>query len=294
MRWFSIWWISGPTLDSISGRKDKPETSSEGRCDYCMIDLGFSYADLEYFLLILVRVSCFIFIAPFFSMNNTPRRVRVALSIFTAYLIYLSVDRNEVVYETLLGYAIIVMKEALTGLLIGWGTYLCTTVAAFAGSIADMEIGLSMVSLMDPATKEQATFTGILYQYMFTLFLIISGMYRYLLQALVDTFTLIPVNGAVFHMDSLLESVMTFLADYITIGFRIILPIFCTMLLLNCVMGILAKIAPQMNMFTVGLQLKVLVGLGVMFLTIRMLPGAADFIFVEMKKMIVSFVEGMT
>lgn len=259
-----------------------------------MFDFSFSYADLEYFLLILVRVSCFVFVAPFFSMNNTPRRIRVGFSIFTAYLLYLSVDRNEVVYQTVLGYAVIVMKEALTGFLIGWGTYLCTTVASFAGSIADMEIGLSMVSLMDPATKEQATFTGVLYQYMFTLFLITSGMYRYLLQALVDTFTLIPVNGAVFRTESLLESIMTFLADYITIGFRIILPIFCTMLILNCVLGILAKIAPQMNMFTVGLQLKILVGLGVMFLTIRMLPGAADFVFVEMKRMIVSFVEGMT
>lgn len=259
-----------------------------------MLNFSFSYADLEYFLLILVRVSCFVFVAPFFSMNNTPRRIRVFFSIFVAYLLFLSIDRTEVVYESVLGYALIVMKEALTGFLIGWGAYLCTTIAAFAGSIADMEMGLSMVSLMDPATKEQATFTGVLYQYMFTLFLIISGMYRYLLQALADTFTLIPINGAVFRTEALMGSVITFLTDYITIGFRIILPIFCSMLLLNCVLGILAKVAPQMNMFTVGLQLKILVGLGVMFLTIRMLPGAADFVFTEMKRMIVSFVEGMS
>ncbi len=86
-----------------------------------MLDISFTYADLEYFLLILVRVSCFVYVAPFFSMSNVPRRVKISFSILFAYLLYLSVDRNEVVYNTLLGYALIVMKEALTGFLIGWG-----------------------------------------------------------------------------------------------------------------------------------------------------------------------------
>ena len=85
-----------------------------------MLDISFTYADLEYFLLILVRVSCFVYVAPFFSMSNVPRRVRIGFSIFFAYLLYLSLDRTEVVYDSLLGYATIVMKEALTGFLIGW------------------------------------------------------------------------------------------------------------------------------------------------------------------------------
>lgn len=258
-----------------------------------MIDITFTFADLEYFLLVLVRISCFVYVAPFFSMSNTPRMIRVGFSIFLSYLVYMGIDRNEVVYNTLLGYAVIVMKEALTGFLIGWGAQICTTVTSFAGSIADMEIGISMVSLMDPTTRQQATFTGVFYQYIFTLFLMISGMYQYLLLALTDSFTLIPVNGAVFKSDSLLESVIMFMGDYLAMGFRIILPIFCTMILLNSILGILAKVSPQLNMFAVGMQLKVLVGLVILFLTVRMLPSAADYIFDAMKKMIVSFVEGM-
>ena len=258
-----------------------------------MIDITFTYADLEFFLLILVRVSCFVHIAPFFGMSNTPRRVKVGLSVFIAFLLYASLDHTEVIYSSVLGYAVIVIKEAVTGLLIGWGAQLCMTVASFAGSVADMEIGLSMVSLVDPLTRQNATFSGVFYQYMFSLFLIITGMYQYLLQALVDTFTLIPVSGAVFHADALFSSMLRFMSDYIIIGFRICLPIFCVILLLNCVLGILAKVSPQMNMFAVGLQLKVLVGLSVMFITMRMLPGAADFIFTEMKAVIASFVEGM-
>lgn len=258
-----------------------------------MIDITFTYADLEFFLLILVRVACFVFVAPFFSMNNTPRMVRVGISIYTSYFLFLFLDHNEVVYSSLLGYAVVVIKEAVTGMLIGWGAQLCTTVASFAGHIADMEAGLSMVSLMDPATRENATFSGVFYQYMFTLFLIISGMYQYLFQALIDTFTLIPINGAVFRTDALLVSMLQFMSDYIIIGFRICLPMFCVMLLLNCTLGILAKVSPQMNMFAVGMQMKVLLGLSIMFFTVRMLPDAANFVFREMKSVITSFVEGM-
>ncbi|MCM1121444.1 MAG: flagellar biosynthetic protein FliR [Eubacterium sp.] len=258
-----------------------------------MINFTFSYADLEYYLLILIRITCFVYSAPFFSMSGVPQRVKVGFSFFLAYLVYAAVDHNEIIYSSLLGYAVVVMKEALTGFLIGWGAQICTTVTSFAGSISDMEIGISMVSLMDPATRQQATFTGVFYQYIFTLYMIFTGMYQYLLRALIDSFTLIPINGAVFKTESLLESVIMFLGDYITIGFRIILPIFCTMILLNAVLGVLAKVSPQLNMFAVGMQLKVLVGLAILFLTIRMLPEAADYVAVEMKRMIVSFVEGM-
>lgn len=258
-----------------------------------MIDISFTYEDLEYFLLILVRISCFVYAAPFFSMSNVPRRVKVGFSIFLAYLLYNALDHNEVVYSSLMGYAVIVMKEALTGFLIGWGAQICASVTSFAGSIADMEIGLSMVSLMDPTTRQQATFTGVFYQYMFTLVMIISGLYQYLLSALVDTFTLVPINGAVFKTEALLSSVILFLGQYVEVGFRIILPIFCAMIFLNCVLGILAKVSPQLNMFAVGIQFKVLVGLGILFLSIRMLPTLADHIFILMKRMIVSFVEGM-
>lgn len=260
-----------------------------------MIDISFTYADLEFFLLILVRVTCFIHVAPLFGMNGTvPRRVKIGLSIFIAYFLFFYLDHNEVVYHTLSEYAVIVMKEAVTGFLIGWGAQLCMMVTSFAGRISDMEIGLSMVNLMDPLTQQSATFSGVFYQYVFSLFMLITGMYEYLIKALMDTFTLIPVNGAVFHTELLIDALIRFMSDYIIIGFRICLPIFCVILLLNCVLGILAKIAPQMNMFSVGIQLKVLTGLSIMFLTVRMLPGAADFIFREMKELINVFVGGMT
>lgn len=259
-----------------------------------MINYSFSLYDLEYFLLILTRVSCFVYSAPFFSLQNTPHNVRIAMSFFTSMLLYQALSPAEgVLYSTLLEYVLIIMKEAVTGLLIGFSANICTSIVNFAGSIADMEVGLSMVTLMDPTSRQMTSITGALYQYVLMLMMIASGMYRYLFGALADTFVLIPVNGAVLRGGSLLDALLNFLSDYIIIGFRIILPIFCTILLLNAVLGVLAKVSPQMNMFAVGMQLKIIVGLSVIFLTVGMLPGLAEFIFDEMKRMMTVFVGTM-
>lgn len=259
-----------------------------------MIDYTFSMYEMEFYLLVFVRVTCFIFTAPFFSLNNTPKRVKVVVGIFLSYLLYQTIQPHErVVYETVLEYAVIVMKEAVAGLIIGLSAGLCNSIVLFAGRLVDMEIGLAMASEYDPTTKENTSVTGLFYQYMVLLLLVVTDMHHYLLRALAETFTLIPVNGAVLHSDKLVESVIMFMSEYINIGFQICLPVFCVMLITNCILGIMAKVAPQMNMFAVGMQIKLLMGLGVMFLTVGMLPYISDFVFKEMKTMMVSFVEAM-
>lgn len=259
-----------------------------------MINYTFSLVDLEYFLLIFTRVTCFIFVAPFFSMSNTPARVKVALGVFVSYIIYQSpIPHVPVVYQTLFGFSIIVIKEGITGLLVGLGANICNSIVLFAGRTIDMEIGLSMANQLDPTTKENASLTGLIYQYSIMLILLMSGMHRFILQALVETYTLIPVNAAVFNQDALVTSMIQFMSDFFSIGFRICLPVFCVTLIVNVVLGILAKVSPQLNMFAVGIQIKVLVGFIIVFMTVSLLPFFSDLIYKEMKVMMVSFVEAM-
>ena len=258
-----------------------------------MLNLSFTYEDLQFFLLIVVRVTSFIFIAPFFGMNNTPRMVKIGMGVALSALLYGVVDRPEIIFDTETEYAIIVMKEVITGLLIGFGAQLCTTIATLAGRIVDTEAGLAMAQVFDVNTREQVSISAGIYQYSLMLILIASGMYRYLVMALRDTFTLIPVAGAVFNQDKLVGAFIQFLGDFMAIGFRMALPVFCCILLLNAILGILAKVAPQMNMFAVGMQLKVLTGLTILYVSMFLIPKSAELVFDEMKRMIVSFVEGM-
>jgi flagellar biosynthetic protein FliR len=108
-----------------------------------------------------------------------------------------------------------------------------------------------------------------------------------------ETFTLIPIDKININTEKLLSTLITFLGDYIIIGFRICLPVFASITLMNIVLGLLAKLAPQMNMFSVGIQLKLLAGLSVMVITMRMLPDICNFITTQIQTMVVSMVEGM-
>ena len=260
-----------------------------------MISYSFSLYDLEYFLLIFCRVTAFLFICPFFGTRGVPNQVKVIFGVFTSLLLYqvLTPVESTVTYQSVFGYAMIVVKETVTGLILGLGANMCMSIVNFAGSIADMETGLSMATLMDPTTNQNTSITGVLYQYALMLMLIASGMYRYFMGALADSFVLIPVNGAVFRPGRLMNTMIDFMTQYIFIGFRIVLPIFCVILLLNSVLGVLAKVAPQMNMFAVGMQLKVIVGLSILFLSMGMLGNLSTFVFDEMQEITTAFVEGM-
>ena len=208
-------------------------------------------------------------------------------------LVFPSVDQSAVTYTGMFGYAVIVLREGITGLLMGFAANICNSIILFAGNIIDMDIGLSMAQEFDPMTNSQVTITGNLYQYLLLLMMVVTNMHHYVLRALIDSYQVIPVNGQVFQWDSLAESMTTYMADSFVIAFRIVLPVFACMMILNCILGIMAKVAPQMNMFAVGMQMKVLLGLTVLFLTVMLLPGISDFVFKEMKRMIVSMIEGM-
>ena len=124
--------------------------------------------------------------------------------------------------------------------------------------------------------------------------MVLSGLHRFVIGALISSFKLIPVSGAIFDLEKLLSSMSTFLLDYITIGFRISLPVFAALTLLNAILGVLAKVSPQLNMFAVGIQLKILAGLSILFLTVALLPKISTMVLTEMNKTVTLFIEAMT
>ena len=258
-----------------------------------MVDFSFSLIDFEYILLITVRIASFVFVAPFFSQRGVPAQAKIGLSFFVALILFSVVPPPEQVFTGVLGYGVAVLKEGITGLLIGFAAYICNSIVIFAGNIIDMDIGLSMAQEYNPDMSMQITATGNLYYYLIFAMFIATGMDRYLLRVTCDSFYVVPIGGAVFEWDSLLLSMTTYMGDLFVIGFRIFLPVFAVIMIMNCILGVMAKVAPQMNMFSIGIQLKILVGFMVLFLMIFLFPNVSNMVFNEIKKMVVLFIEGM-
>lgn len=244
--------------------------------------MKFTIEYIEYAVLIITRISMILFIVPFFGNVNIPVRIKIALSFFLSLIIMNSVDYSAVSYQGMLGYSILIAQEAVTGLLIGIGSGFTLYILNFSGHMLDMEIGFSMAMEMDPTTQVQTTISATFLTAVFMLMFIASDMHYFLIDAVVDSYKVIPIGEGIVS-PNLYKIFVQYVIDYFVIGFRIILPVFACILVINVILGILARIAPQMNMFVFGMQLKVFAGLSLIFILMNFLPGITDFLFNEMQ-----------
>ena len=256
--------------------------------------MTFTLEHLEFYLLILMRVSGFIMTAPFFSYSSVPMRIRAAMSVFMSLVVIQVTPVVDLTYSGVFGYSALVLKESMIGVVLGLMCSMCFYIINLAGQLMDMEMGLSMANMFDPMVNMQFSVTGSLYNYLLMLMLVVTNMHYYIIRAIVDSFSYFNVGKAVFDTVSLKNIVVDFIANYFIIAVRIVMPVFCCMLLINVVLGVLAKAAPQMNMFVVGMQIKVLAGLAVLVIVIQSFPMVSDYIFGEMKDVITQVIHLFT
>ncbi|MCR5453303.1 MAG: flagellar biosynthetic protein FliR [Lachnospiraceae bacterium] len=258
-----------------------------------MVDYSFSLEVFEHFLLVLVRIVSFVAVAPFFSIRGIPNMTKAGFAAVLSIMVLLVKEPAELSYVSVIGYAVAVIKELLVGLLLGFCTYICNSIILLAGNLIDMDIGLSMVSEFDPTMNTQITVTGNLYFYFYMTILLAINGHQFLMRALCDSFDVIPLGGAIFDMNDLFESIVLFFTNLFVLAFRIMLPVFAAMLILNVVLGVMAKVAPQMNMFAVGVQIKIITGFVILMAMIILFPQVVTIVADQMKINLRSITEGL-
>ena len=256
--------------------------------------MSFTIENLEYYLLVLVRMSAFVMAAPFFGYRSIPNRVKAAISVWLSIVVIYTVPAVPLDYEGVLGFSVLILKEMIIGIVLGLMCNLCFYIVSFAGQIMDMEMGLSMANMYDPTTNIQVTVTGNIYNYFLMLMLVVTNMHYYIIRAITDSFSYFNIGEAIIRTDVLKDIMVDFMANYFLIAVRIVLPVFCCMLLINVILGVLTKAAPQMNMFAVGIQIKVIVGIVLLIILVQTLPTVSDFIFQEMKEVITDVIHAFT
>ena len=247
--------------------------------------MTFTVENLEVYLAIAMRIAGFVMTAPFFSIRQVPQRIKILLSLAVSIIVYCVIPYEPLSYNVVIGYAGLIVSEAIAGMILGVFANLATYILSFAGQLADMEIGFSMVTQFDNSNRMQVTVTSNLLMYAVTLMMIVTNLHLYVVRAVVDSFLLVPV-GMVVLSPTLYESYLVFLLDYMILAFRIILPVFAALLIVNAILAVLAKAAPQLNMFVVGFQLKIFVGLGVLTVMMLFLPSISNFVFEKIMEMI--------
>ena len=256
--------------------------------------MGISIGQIEFFLMILVRISAFVYTAPFLSTKNVPFRVKTGLAVCLTILVQSVTQYEPLIYTGVIGFGLMVMKEAVAGAAMGFFANISQYILAFVGQRMDIDIGFSMVSEYNVVSQSEVTITGTFYSYAVILMMMVTELHLIIVRAIAESFQLIPVGGAVVDVE-IYKLMLVFITDYFILGFRIVLPVYAAILLVDTILAILAKVAPQMNMFAVGIQIKIAVGIVMLYLMIRLIPYVSEMIFEEMFRLLrdsVSFLGG--
>ena len=209
---------------------------------------------------------------PVLGQRNVPIRVRIALSFFIAIGVAGTATAGPDVPLDSPAAILLIVQQVLIGLSLGFAVRIIFTAIEFAGEIIGLQMGLNFAGFFDPATAQQATATSSFFSTMVAFLFIAMNGHLLVIEAVVQSLVAFPVSPEPF---AFLHAVRpeTWGAEIFRLGLWIALPLIAMLLFVNMMLGIIARVAPQISIFSVGFPITMSVGLiGVMF-TLPLLQG---------------------
>ncbi|GAB6988928.1 flagellar biosynthetic protein FliR [Paenibacillus pini] len=225
---------------------------------------------LPVFLLIFCRITSFFVVVPVFSSKGVPNIFKIGISFFISVLVFLTYGIHQQI-PTDLSYVLLIIREILIGLLLGFVAYMMFMVIQTAGSFIDISIGFGIANVIDPMTGASSPMLGN-FKYMFALllFLTMNG-HHYLLDGIIHSYDWVPLSNQLFmklYNGSLSEFLIQSFGQSFVLAFQMAAPLVTTLFLTDIGLGFLARTAPQFNVFVIGIPLKIIVGLIMLLLLV--------------------------
>lgn len=243
------------------------------------------------FLLIFIRMTGLFVVAPIFGRRNIPSYLKIGFSFFTALILVNTIALPSPDYfGGIYTFALLAVKEFVVGITIGFVAYLAFTAIYVAGEIIDMQIGFGIVNVIDPMSNIQVPVTSNLYFIISMLvFLAVNG-HHVLIKALFDSYTTVPLGSASFDA-GMADNLIRIFGSIFFIGFKIAAPVIAAILITDVALGTISRMVPQLNVFVIGMPLKILVGIIIMMITIPMFIYLLDSLFRLMDDSVLSFIK---
>ncbi len=232
------------------------------------MSISVMFASILVYLLVWVRLAGMVLFNPFLSRNNVPVLVRFGIVLFLMLLIAPLQPASTVQAVAAMSdieYMFAMFRELFIGLVYGFIFQLFYYFLFMAGDMMDTDFGLSMAKTFDPATSIQASFSSTLLTILFALYLFASGSFLALIHLFAESFTLIPLGASTFSTD-ILSFVLRLFTDIFLLVLRVIAPFMVAEFVLQASMGILMRFVPQVTVFVINFQLRIILGLILLFL----------------------------
>lgn len=237
--------------------------------------------------LVLSRVLPVIMLSPFLGGEAIPPQVKIGLGVVLAVVLFPAVESQVVDLPTsALAYIALMLKEIFVGLCLAFVVSMVTDAAMVGGQIADTMSGAQMASVMVPQLQQSVTlFSNLKTQLTIALFLTVNG-HHMVIEALANSFLTIPLlTMPAFSEGSwaFFELLIRVFGDLVALGLILAAPMFLATFLTDISLGMINKVAPQVQVFFISMSIKPMISVLMAFLAMHLI---ADRLVVEFRHML--------
>ncbi|HHU64397.1 MAG TPA: flagellar type III secretion system protein FliR [Clostridiales bacterium] len=251
------------------------------------------YRNFGKFLLVFTRMTGLFILSPIFGRRNVPPYLKIGFCFLISVIIVDIVPGAEnILGQNLLAFSLKIGGELLIGLIIGYITTLTFYTLFTAGQIIDTQIGFGIVNVMDPRNEIQVPMVG---NFLFILALLLFFMangHHMLIKFLYESYGLLPVGQINIEYNMVFTILEIFIGTFI-IAVKLAVPILAALLLTEAALGILARTVPQMNIFVVGMPLRIIIGMLTLYFIMPLFAAIMEYIFDDMYSNITVILRGL-
>lgn len=239
------------------------------------------WQELTLFSYIVARVSGFVLFNPILSRSNVPTLFRAGL-ILTLSVFMMSITTRTVVMPIgILEFSFRILMELFLGYLLGLVVHFFFYIPQLTGQVIDTQMGLTMNQIYDAGANANLSVSGIFLNAMMVLLFFAENGHHTLFRILITSDTLVPFGAVAFDRTIMTNTMLELFVECTVLAMKLSLPILGAELLGQLGMGILMKMIPQINVFSINIELKVLIGFILLFVLIA--PFSEFFLQTEIK-----------
>ena len=233
------------------------------------------------FLLVLVRTAGIFMLTPIFGSRQMPMQCRSALAVAFTMVFVPVVAVNGDLPTDMLPLLIMIIREASVGLAIGFVCSLVFSTIQIAGEFIDFQSGLAFASMVDPASGNRSGIMG-RFQNTFALLLFLAtNAHHYVIRGLSESFAIAPIGHAGINA-AVAGSITELFSSLFSVAVRISLPIVGAVIIADVAMAIMARVVPQIQVFFVGMPIKLGLALFAMLTAIPVIAVMSQGLFGDM------------
>lgn len=228
-------------------------------------------AQFARFGLLLVRPGMLFVAAPAFGGTWAPGILKVGLTVIVAVVLAAVVPVPTTFGPA--GLSVLVAREAVVGLALGFGVRILIAAAELAGYLAGFQIGFTYATVADPQTGARNNVLSSVYGLLALVAFFASDAHHDCLRALATSYDALPIQPG--GIDGSIAAIVARMLGFVfVVGVQLAAPVLVTLLIAELGLGLMSRAAPSFNLMAQGFPIRIAVGLAVLALTLRVVPLA--------------------